>query len=90
MKRGLISIGRTHDLAARIIDRFNVVAGGSRAAARSLSGGNLQKFIIGREILQNPRVLVAAQPAWVARSGTTGRGESAGGPPPLVARPPPS
>ena len=69
MKRGLISIGRTHDLAARIIDRFNVVAGGSRAAARSLSGGNLQKFIIGREILQNPRVLVAAQPAWGVDAG---------------------
>jgi simple sugar transport system ATP-binding protein len=69
MTRGLIHIGRTHDLARRIIERFNVVAGGSRAAARSLSGGNLQKFIIGREILQNPLLLIAAQPAWGVDAG---------------------
>lgn len=34
------------------------------APARSLSGGNLQKFILGREILQAPRLLVAAHPTW--------------------------
>ncbi len=33
-------------------------------AARSLSGGNLQKFVIGREILQRPEVLVVNQPTW--------------------------
>jgi simple sugar transport system ATP-binding protein len=32
--------------------------------ARSLSGGNLQKFVIGREILQDPTVLVVNQPTW--------------------------
>ncbi|HWT39085.1 MAG TPA: ABC transporter ATP-binding protein, partial [Paraburkholderia sp.] len=32
--------------------------------AQSLSGGNLQKFIVGREILQAPKVLVVAQPTW--------------------------
>ena len=41
----------------------------SSAAARtprrsSLSGGNLQKFIVGREILQQPKVLIVAQPTW--------------------------
>ncbi len=46
------------------IDEFKVKAGGAMAAARSLSGGNLQKFIVGREIRQRPRVLVAAQPTW--------------------------
>jgi len=35
-----------------------------RSPARSLSGGNLQRFIVGREVLQNPRVLVVAQPTW--------------------------
>ena len=35
--------------------RFDVKAGGAEAAARSLSGGNLQKFIVGREILQQPQ-----------------------------------
>ena len=37
--------------------------------ARSLSGGNLQKFVIGREILQAPSVLVAAQPTWGVDAG---------------------
>ena len=39
-------------------------ADGAGALARSLSGGNLQKFIVGREIRQQPRVMVAAQPTW--------------------------
>jgi simple sugar transport system ATP-binding protein len=41
-----------------------VKAPGAGAAARSLSGGNLQKFIVGREIRQAPRVMIAAQPTW--------------------------
>ncbi len=67
--RGLIHVGRTHALAERIIDDFAVVAGGSRAEARSLSGGNLQKFIIGREILQEPALLIAAHPTWGVDAG---------------------
>ena len=45
----------------RIIE---VKAAGPQAAARSLSGGNLQKFIVGREIDARPRLLVLAQPTW--------------------------
>jgi len=41
-----------------------VKCGGPRAQAKSLSGGNLQKFIMGREILQQPQLLVVAQPTW--------------------------
>jgi len=37
---------------------------GPENAARSLSGGNLQKFVIGREIMQRPEVLVVNQPTW--------------------------
>ena len=37
-------------LAQRLIERYNVKAAGPDAPARSLSGGNLQKFIVGREI----------------------------------------
>ena len=36
----------------------------ARRRRRSLSGGNLQKFIVGREILQQPKLLVVAQPTW--------------------------
>jgi simple sugar transport system ATP-binding protein len=50
--------------AADIIKRFNVKAGGPNAAAKSLSGGNLQKFIVGREIDANPRLLIVSQPTW--------------------------
>ncbi|MEJ0003341.1 MAG: ABC transporter ATP-binding protein [Pararobbsia sp.] len=50
--------------AKRCIDAFDVRCGGTEAVAQSLSGGNLQKFIVGRELLQAPRVLVVAQPTW--------------------------
>ena len=61
---GWIDIKATHALASRLIERFNVKAGGSGAHAKSLSGGNLQKFIVGREIDANPKVLIVAQPTW--------------------------
>ena len=50
--------------AKRTITAFGVKASGPAAVARSLSGGNLQKFIVGREIGQQPKVLIAAQPTW--------------------------
>ncbi len=61
---GWIDVGATRALAARLIERFKVKAGGPEAHAKSLSGGNLQKFIVGREIDAQPRVLVVAQPTW--------------------------
>jgi simple sugar transport system ATP-binding protein len=50
--------------ASRILERFKVKSGGPAAVARSLSGGNLQKYIVGREIDAVPRVLIVAQPTW--------------------------
>jgi simple sugar transport system ATP-binding protein len=50
--------------AGHIISRFGVKASGVQAAAKSLSGGNLQKFIVGREISAAPKVLVVSQPTW--------------------------
>ncbi len=47
-----------------IIGRFAVKTSGPGAVAKSLSGGNLQKYIVGREIDAVPRVLVVAQPTW--------------------------
>jgi simple sugar transport system ATP-binding protein len=47
-----------------LISRFNVRAGGAGAAAKSLSGGNLQKFLVGREIDAKPKVLIVSQPTW--------------------------
>jgi simple sugar transport system ATP-binding protein len=48
----------------RICDFFNVKQAGLNSPAASLSGGNLQKLIMGREIMQNPTVLIAAHPSW--------------------------
>ena len=50
--------------AAGIIARYKVKAGGANALARSLSGGNLQKFIMGREIDAVPALLIVSQPTW--------------------------
>ena len=50
-------------------DAFDVRASAERPLARSLSGGNLQKFVIGREILRKPGVLVVNQPTWGVDAG---------------------
>ncbi len=61
---GLIRFGAARRFAEDCIKRFDVKCGGPTSEAKSLSGGNLQKFIVGREIMQNPKVLVLAQPTW--------------------------
>ncbi len=50
--------------AEQIIARFNVKCAGPGALARSLSGGNLQKFIMGREIDARPKLMIVSQPTW--------------------------
>ena len=50
--------------AAQIIARYKVKCSGPQAAAKSLSGGNLQKFIMGREIEAGPVLLIVSQPTW--------------------------
>ncbi len=60
----MIQRGKVEALAQQIIQRFGVKTPDTQAAARSLSGGNLQKFILGREILQQPKLLIAAHPTW--------------------------
>lgn len=65
MKRwGLVSYARARAFAERCIARFDVRCNGPGAVARSLSGGNLQKFIVGREIMLAPKVMIVAQPTW--------------------------
>ncbi len=62
--RGFLDWGRARAFANRVIADFDVRTPGPDNAARSLSGGNLQKFVIGREILQKPDVFVVNQPTW--------------------------
>ncbi len=63
-KNGFLDWGKARNFAESIIQGFDVRTPGPDNAARSLSGGNLQKFVIGREVLQRPDVLVVNQPTW--------------------------
>ena len=64
VRRGFIDRGKVGAFTQKIISEFGVKCVGIAAAARSLSGGNLQKFIVGREMSLSPRVLIVAQPTW--------------------------
>ena len=63
-RRGMIDWTRTRAFAEGVIKRFDVRSPGADTAAQALSGGNLQKFVVGREIAQAPQVLVINQPTW--------------------------
>ncbi|MCK0168928.1 ABC transporter ATP-binding protein [Jannaschia sp. S6380] len=72
LRRGFLDWSRARGFADRIIDRFDVRTPGAHVAARALSGGNLQKFVIGREVLQDPGVLVVNQPTWGVDAAAAG------------------
>ena len=61
-KRGLISPKRMNERAAPLLEEYDVRGGSCDALALSLSGGNQQKVVIAREISEEPKVLIAAQP----------------------------
>jgi general nucleoside transport system ATP-binding protein len=58
----LLRWGVIRDRARELIERYRVQAPGPQARARDLSGGNLQKLVLGREFAGKPRVLIAASP----------------------------
>ncbi|SNR25464.1 ABC transporter ATP-binding protein [Puniceibacterium sediminis] len=64
VSRGFVNWGKARKFAQSVITAFDVRTPSPMAAAGALSGGNLQKFVIGREILQRPDVLVVNQPTW--------------------------
>ena len=63
-RNGFIDWAGARDYAAEVIKTFDVRTPGTHTAARALSGGNLQKFVIGREILQEPGIIIVNQPTW--------------------------
>jgi len=64
VKKGLIQFKKTSELTNECIASFDVKCGGIEDQVTSLSGGNVQKFITGREILQEPELIVMSQPTW--------------------------
>ena len=69
VSRGIIDWLGVGRYTEKILDKFDVKATGTDALASSLSGGNLQKFIVGREILQGPHLLIVSQPTWGVDAG---------------------
>ena len=64
VQNGFLNWTKAKVFTEDIIARFDVRTPSADNAAISLSGGNLQKFVIGREVMQNPEVLVVNQPTW--------------------------
>ena len=64
LKNGFIDWSAADQYTQDIIADFDVRTPGTHTPAGSLSGGNLQKFVVGREVLQNPKVFVVNQPTW--------------------------
>lgn len=64
-----LRLPKARDFAQGVVRQFDVRTPGVDAPARSLSGGNLQKFVVGREVMQDPGVLVVCQPTWGVDAG---------------------
>jgi simple sugar transport system ATP-binding protein len=68
-RHGLINYAKTTEYAKSVMAEFDVRIAGEHVAAGSLSGGNLQKFIVGRELMQSPELVVISQPTWGVDAG---------------------
>ncbi|MAV47964.1 MAG: ABC transporter ATP-binding protein [Alphaproteobacteria bacterium TMED89] len=68
--RGLINWQLTREHAVEVCDGYDVRHAGVTGRAGSLSGGNLQKFIVGRELIKRPEVLIVNQPTWGVDMGS--------------------
>ena len=66
---GILNKNFIEDYANEVINNFNVITPGSDVKASSLSGGNLQKFVIGREISSKPKLLIISHPTWGIDAG---------------------
>ena len=69
VRAGFVNPMKTRTAAARVTERFDVRVSQENPTAAALSGGNLQKFVVGRELDREPRVLVINQPTWGVDAG---------------------
>jgi simple sugar transport system ATP-binding protein len=71
VRSGWLSSAAASDISARVCQDFDVRKGKPDPEARSLSGGNLQKFVVGRELDRKPGLLVVNQPTWGVDAGAS-------------------
>jgi len=69
VKSGVVKTNTADKIQIRISDKFDVRKATPDPEARSLSGGNLQKFVVGRELDRAPKLLVINQPTWGVDAG---------------------
>ncbi|PCJ82809.1 MAG: ABC transporter [Hyphomicrobiales bacterium] len=69
VRSGIVDTGRLKRLEREIAELFDVRMAHPDVEAGALSGGNLQKFVVGREVTRNPGLLVVSQPTWGVDAG---------------------
>jgi general nucleoside transport system ATP-binding protein len=69
VQKGMLRKSGAARVSRRVIEAFDVRKNRNDPAARTLSGGNLQKFLIGRELDSKPNILVVSQPTWGVDAG---------------------
>ena len=57
-----LSRSKTENYLESLINKFSIKAPNSKAEISTLSGGNMQKLLMGRELISNPEVIIASQP----------------------------
>ena len=68
-RSGLVDMAKAVHAKERIVKNYDVRKGKADPEARALSGGNLQKFVMGRELDRNPGILIVNQPTWGVDAG---------------------
>ncbi|MEO5806303.1 ABC transporter ATP-binding protein [Devosia sp.] len=71
VRRGLLDLKAIKANAEQLIERFSVRVGGSGAAVGTLSGGNMQKVVVARELSERPKLLLVSQPTRGVDLGAT-------------------
>ena len=61
-RRGLLDINAIEDNGRELIREFNIIAPSGAIPVNALSGGNMQKVVVARELSSSPKLLIAAQP----------------------------
>jgi simple sugar transport system ATP-binding protein len=71
VRNGFLDLAAAREVSQRVSKDYDVRKAKVDPEARALSGGNLQKFVVGRELDRRPSVLVINQPTWGVDAGAS-------------------